>query len=121
MTTQPKHTPTPWRYHNVKSGRYSECHYILADAYSTPTVIDGRDQIATCYGLSDETVANAAFIVRACNAHADLLAALNAYTTALAAFAIEQPDMKVGEVLDYLAKRDVPAKAIAAIAKAEGR
>ena len=54
-------------------------------------------------------------------AHAELLAALNAYTTALAAFAIEQPDMKVGEVLDYLAKRDVPAKAIAAIAKAEGR
>ena len=117
MTTQPKHTPTPWRYHNVKSGRYSECHYIVADAYSTPTVIDGRDQIATCDGLSDETVANAAFIVTACNAHADLLAALNGMLD-MVRFADQDDD---GFACGISLEQSQMNAARAAIAKAEGR
>lgn len=68
--TGEKHTPLPW-YVDRKRVRHA------SDARRTPAV-------AECFmthGLGaagEEDAANAAFIVRACNSHHDLLAALKA-------------------------------------------
>lgn len=53
--------------------------------------------------------------------NADLLACLNAYTTAVAAFAAERPRETVTQLLAYLSERNIPARAIEAIHIAEGR
>lgn len=56
-----KHTPTPWR----KAGQFATVQ------------APGRACICDCGSRSDLTAqANAEFIARACNSHADLLAAL---------------------------------------------
>lgn len=61
-----QHTPTPWHVGDGKAARiiYGQDGYAIADA----TVYHGR------HGGAEE--ANAAFIVRAVNAHDDLVAAL---------------------------------------------
>lgn len=68
MTTQshpmhPQHTPTPWHVSPLDSSRYMVCH-------------DDGFVIATVSPEGNRTLANAAFIVRACNSHAQLVAAL---------------------------------------------
>ena len=64
---QATHTPTPW--HTVAESKY---HKLCT------TIRCGEDKgVADVYGTDEEAVANAAFIVRACNGHEELLAALN--------------------------------------------
>jgi hypothetical protein len=67
--TNAQHTPTPWRNDGLA----------VSDA-STQSRITGPDgtQVATAYGWGDKGLshANAAYIVRAVNAHDELLAAL---------------------------------------------
>lgn len=62
------HTPQPWRV------RYGVCRN---DHPDTSADVQGRDGqfVADC-GCHDQANANAEFITRACNVHADLLAAV---------------------------------------------
>lgn len=61
-----KHTPIPWRIERQSNGLYAVC----AD-------LAKRHGGSTPFSLAtDIRVANAEFIVRACNSHADLLEAL---------------------------------------------
>ena len=91
-----KHTPIPWRIERQSNGLYAVC----AD-------LAKRHGGSTPFSLAtDIRVANAEFIVRACNSHADLLEAckdlvIAAEETGYAGLAL--------------------ARAKAAIAKAEGR
>lgn len=85
MTTETKqatHTPVPW--HIEEDGDALWIHDALnatiADVPPSMVMMDGGD-----YELTDEDRANAEFIVRACNAHDDLLAACE---QALAYFAV---------------------------------
>lgn len=73
MTTQ--HTPTPWNHSNGT------------------VVFDGNDRKVAAtyankgYGIEiDEAQSNAAFIVRACNAHDELVAALRACVEEMSAY-----------------------------------
>jgi hypothetical protein len=105
-----KHTPGPWRaFANggddtdprkliicAKGGFDNDWHMIAQADYGFPN--DGDPE------------ANAAFIVRACNAHDDMLAALKAFH----AFATEAPGLG-------LQWRSIVKKAEAAIAKAEAQ
>lgn len=69
MTTT-KHTPGPW----VRLGRTSDRHHAIGPEGETPNAAP-----VTVNALYDEEgEANADFIVRACNAHEDLLEALEA-------------------------------------------
>jgi len=67
-----KHTPTPWHVSTNPGGP--------GDQPAFPSVRDasgakhGYDIVAMPCGNSETVTANAAFIVRACNAHDDLLA-----------------------------------------------
>lgn len=65
QTKQTAHTPTPWLLEDGTLRAAGEETRLVADV-----AIYGR--------LSDEGKANAAFIVRACNSHNDLVAALRA-------------------------------------------
>lgn len=107
MKTKPTHTPTPWKIVNrsltdpldlsgrtIKDGR----NRILAHLYPTPSGL----------GL-EEQKANAAFIVRAVNAHEKLVEALR---NAQAALLVLSPN-----ATDTRMMRDIEQ----AIAKAEGR
>ncbi len=74
MTTT--HTPTPWRIEEDNLG----CKNIGADAEP-----EGFFSLGYTHGLDSEDIdlANAAFIVQACNSHDALLAAAEAGLTAL--------------------------------------
>lgn len=77
MTTETKHTPTPWRNYtnNVCAGPLKGC-FIDARKNNESTA---RIADVLAYGgvaSQEECEANAAFIVRACNAHNDLVAVL---------------------------------------------
>lgn len=93
-----KHTPTPW-FRNIRAnGKY-------------PTIFAGRNQHVCSVSqqkTGDEIEANIDFIVTACNAHEDLVAALRELVT--------HNDHQTGAAFNYKASE----KAWAAIAKAEG-
>ena len=89
MGTQAKHTPLPWKVDFA-----DEPHWPIGYAPGYPVCRMVRGPV----GADGEDRANAAFIVRACNAHDDLLAAAK---------------MAVKREGDYLGALD------AAIAKAE--
>jgi hypothetical protein len=74
--TTTQHTPTPWVYDEVTRQIWDAQKCTIVD-------MDYSDQ------LPDADVANAAFIVRACNSHEQLVAALKITTNDLAV-AIEQ-------------------------------
>ena len=81
MTDTPAHTPLPWE---VEKG------HVQRDSNGIRywQVTDGQDAIACnqfCYAGYDPAVnaANAAFIVRACNSHYQLVSALESANTLL--------------------------------------
>lgn len=101
----PQHTPGPWRCREMGS----EGSLIFPDTHDKHELVkyiarvNGRDT------LTD--FANAVFIVQACNAHDDLLAACELMVSYAAAYKGAYPD--------NVSLRDLD-KARAAIAKAEG-
>ena len=104
------HTPTPWAIGNDGTLRNLEGH-----------VFSGARLVANCHGHQDgkeltrkENEANARFIVIACNAHADLLAALEDVTELI------QKWRETGGVDSFAALTDAHDTARAAIAKANG-
>lgn len=71
--SESKHTPTPWRFDDNHMYVYCGDHVIVT--CNDPSTAVG--------GLSAEEIeANAEFIVRACNAHDDLLTACEAVVLA---------------------------------------
>jgi hypothetical protein len=96
--TTPDHAPLPW---------HVGPHY-HTDIYSR------NGFVAECRPMNaPQPLANAEFIVRACNTHDDLVGALKFV------LAFYEPD--AGEYLDTEAWKRAHAQAKAAIAKAEGR
>ena len=78
MTTKPQHTPTPWTVHGstiiraIKEGRIV---YIAEAKVDMPAL---RDITESQKVRLEESVANAAFILQACNSFDDLLVAAEA-------------------------------------------
>lgn len=104
---KPQHTPTPWRYQGeLSNGKIMQHIYTAEGKYGHP---------ASC-----EKEVDAAFIVRAVNAHAELLEALK---TAYGFFKVEadRPDEEGRTVAPDSVVRMVLRKMNQAIAKAEGR
>ena len=113
MTTQPKHTPTPWKFISAKANQAAGAPVIHAIRS-----VDGRHTIVDLGTLyTDEQKANAAFIVTACNAHAELLAALKGMLD-MVRFADQDDD---GFACGISLEQSQIIAARAAIAKAEGR
>ena len=101
MNTQTKHTPGPWY---TRHGQISS----LSSSHGCTIANCNR----TAKGIPDEEIeANAAFIVRACNAHDDLLNALQLAVATIERLERHAPNSANGTL-------DV---AKAAIAKAEDR
>lgn len=96
-------TPTPWR---------------LSEQYSLTVEYKIGDYVATMCGLRDKAEANAAFIVRACNAHDELVAALEGTIDCLTVHELDcaRDGLKNAE----RAARDALSAVRAAIAKAKG-
>lgn len=125
-----EHTPGPWEV----GGPYPSVSVIVCidagcgwpnpepSAYEAICILDQRTEGVP----SEQAVANAEFIVRACNAHEDLVAALKAakHLPTLSVFANEQSDSHyhgAKRAAEYAAKELVVLKQIdAALAKATG-
>ncbi len=80
MTTQTKHTATPWEYDEVETS-CGRCFRIGSreqlDAPHKSRIVPSCACLYDDYGSGENTTkANAAFIVRAVNAHDELVAAL---------------------------------------------
>ena len=81
-----KHTPLPWKVEPIYNNKTGEIQYYIkdinqdtiADLYFTRS-IDGE----TKFFPHPNSEANAAFIVRACNSHYELLEALKDLTDAI--------------------------------------
>jgi hypothetical protein len=74
-TKEARHTPGPWRWGGAgRKGTFAERSHVV-DMGNPPSA-----PFAVCYGdrSIEENRANAEFIVKACNSHASLLAALKA-------------------------------------------
>lgn len=111
MSEQDAHSPLPWSV-EYRDGRAASMygHHVRTHANSRPGITDGRDAICDVRGASDaEARANARFIVTACNAHHDLIAALKAVRGAVDPYARAQLSSDLIEQVD------------AALAKAEGK
>lgn len=85
------HTPTPWA---VRNSAFEDEMLILCDetCVASVPIWDDDDDTTT---LSDQSYANAAFIVRACNTHETLLATLRLALRGLNAaprFRVEETD-----------------------------
>jgi hypothetical protein len=90
-----KHTPLPWRYQDDDTFDLLDNKRIVGANLISPALVFG--------GLARESEANAEFIVRACNAHYEMLEALKS-------------------VRRYLEQINVTSHQLnVAIAKAEGR
>lgn len=74
MTQEVKHTPLPWKQNNVGD------------------VVSGKTVILETYDNQDE--ANAAFIVRACNAHYALIEALEGLLKEMNGYGDEEHEAK---------------------------
>lgn len=91
-----KHTPTPW----LLDG-FDICHHTgpatIHVIAKTSTPVEGDEQ------------ANAEFIVRACNAHYDLVEALQtvglSYELAIQSGAVKDDDGSIGEMVDAALKK----------------
>lgn len=70
IETQPAHTPTPWRFKGSQ-----ESISRRGDVLGRPHPIDGGDYSPICTTSQDE---DAAFIVKAVNAHEELVSMLEA-------------------------------------------
>lgn len=104
--TDAQHTPLPWRTNTIIEGRA-----IAIEAGRNTHIC----QVAKDALLShDETNANAAFIVRACNSHYELLGALKDIRSRFAS-CIAQGNGEIAGDKEALARAD------SAIAKAEGK
>lgn len=97
-----KHTPLPWQYN------YDD---VLASEYAD-------DLICNCEWRDEEGKANAAFIVRACNSHYELLEALKDTLSALGNFYDSDNDNRNDPMMQSIGK--TMDKASNAIKKAEG-
>ncbi len=86
MTTETKHTPTPWRV-GLRNGVFGADEFIGGDRHyqvvCTPTSGGIYRRHSTESELQAEAEANAAFIVRSCNAHDALVSALKGMRLAL--------------------------------------
>jgi hypothetical protein len=105
-----EHTPVPWVVRVFPTARNANNQYWIMDAIPDK---DGKvvaNAIASATPSNDEAEANARFIVRACNCHADLLEAVNLLLAAID-FAEVNKHPAIEACLDY---------ATAVIAKAEG-
>lgn len=93
MTQETKHTPTPWDY-GYQGGKYGKGELLITgDKGEEYSALVG--QIHTID--PKEAEANAAFIVRACNAHDELVAALECAAESIEAFgaqAAKLPEQK---------------------------
>lgn len=84
MTTEAKHTPTPWMYRQPEAGPLTplgerENWPFHIDRQGTPGKTDWGVLICKCWGhVTESAEANAKLIVRAVNSHAQLLAACKA-------------------------------------------
>lgn len=96
MEQKIKHTPLPWFYEQVHK-----------EGYFKITRDDGEDTHKVASGLSQS---DAAFIVRACNSHYDLIAALEGLTSWCEGYEIAENPI----ALKYI------EKARAALSKAKG-
>ena len=111
----PGHTPTPWEWWSKdyaphpRPKNYDLAHLYGANGDCVLTMYGGAGNLAL--GKSPEDIANAAFIVLACNAHADLLAACQLMVGSLGALEEERGLKMLGLSVDAMN---------AAIAKAEG-
>jgi hypothetical protein len=106
------HTSTPWDYRRAKSPTDGEYDYGIS------AVINGRTYcIAETFGrcaiaVTPPADANAAFIVKACNAHADLVTALKG-SDAMLQLLWERSDLVTRDCINKQAKlnREALAKA----------
>jgi hypothetical protein len=97
-----KHTPTPWRQMKqnaayIEQGDANDLHGLI---------------VADCH-MTDESAANAAFIVRATNSYDDLLSALEAALEALDEHAINFKPAGYGGRTARVVVREAIAKASA--------
>jgi hypothetical protein len=112
-----EHTPTPWDRKNTGTPTGNPGHLLFA----------GTRKIARLVELDEENYANAEFIIRACNAHDDLLTALRQTAQQLrdlhAAIANEDlDDVFADDAIDMLSEgRRALDHADAAIAKSTGK
>ena len=101
MTTQPQHTPTPW----VATYRKHVDEWWIG-AKNTDAVLKLPISQMTCAikamsgNSQQEAAANAAFIVRACNAHAALVQALENIVDFFGSYVTTLPDRNGKEMLD---------------------
>ena len=109
------HTPTPWKIDGGK-GRDGDLYIWMTGNHF------GDHAIATVHEEIEEgAAANAAYIVAACNAHADLLAALEDAADALSAAQGEWASVSETYAPESTqALKQAEAKARAAIAGAKG-
>lgn len=105
---QAMHTPTPWRIYKEPMNPNPR---IMAEASTLVAVISQGKAFAK------QTDTNAAFVVRACNAHEDLLGALKAIRARLDGDFDNPHLMKFGTLGN--AEGDIGTIASDAIAKAE--
>jgi hypothetical protein len=115
MSTAPKsnrttHTPGPWKAGEAAwfRGRANDD----TESGKRPITSGAHGVIANVYGS-----ANAEFIVRACNAHDELLAALKELRAAITVGSTDDGKEEISRDVHF----EVALKADAAIAKAEGR
>lgn len=79
MNAKHQHTPTPWRYAPTPQMREEPHYHIFTDPSTFPPVASVWFNALASEGRSiGEAEANAAFIVRACNAHDTLVEGLRA-------------------------------------------
>ncbi len=106
------HTPTPWAIFND----HPDLDTANCLAYIRPSDADretrnpwGFSDIACCYGFDEpEQKSNVEFIVRAVNAHEELVAALRSF---IVAFEQNDGDFSDIENSRYIAARSAVAKA----------
>lgn len=79
------HTPTPWGFGDLEKGSKRPMWEHIVDSHGTQISTVMQSIVRGCQVIGPETQeeaeANAAFIVRACNAHEALVAALKALIT----------------------------------------
>lgn len=109
-TTQTQHTVIPWHVHE-------EWARIINSA-------DGNGERPICKCAGPDGSANAEFIVRACNSHADLLAALEGALDTIEAIQFKCFDMlppveRINRILTIINNSDLETSR-AALARARG-
>ena len=126
--TEAKHTPGPWKKADI--GRNAS--YFTTGKQGSPviwSVTDGKNRICVLSAL-DEAEANAAFIVRACNSHYEMLEALKPKLNAKTRLAVNEwveameavggkNERVIASGLRFLLEQEDKRQTV--VAKAEGR